>query len=230
MNGGINDAVIIGVVLCLLFSAVSYYLYSRATQLEKKVGYMENILLDFKTTFEQTVMDLTNEAPAPIQASPAGITGLTESETQTTQEDEFVPATEDVRQVQLEPTRTRPVTTASPVQIVRDEKTVATVTANYEANTYKELLQIAKQKGVTGGSHMTKGELIAAIRRKDSGQPVKEAPATWTAFMESQGQPIQGTPISMSDDEKADEEGVLAEPLDGADSAAPLDDDESFVE
>lgn len=53
---GINDAVVIGTVLGLIFSAVAYYLYSRLTQCERKVGLMENILLDLKVQTEQSLM------------------------------------------------------------------------------------------------------------------------------------------------------------------------------
>jgi hypothetical protein len=42
----VSDGVVIGIVLGLIFAAVSYYLYSRIGQLERKVGLMENILLD----------------------------------------------------------------------------------------------------------------------------------------------------------------------------------------
>lgn len=217
MNGGLNDAVVIGVILCLLFAAVSYYLYSRVVQLEKKVGYMENILLDFKTTFEQTLTDFTTESPTLSGSADATRTApLTESGAAVTEdEEEFVPASaqEEVRHVQVETARSRTPVASTPVQIVREEK-APVVSANYEANTYKELLQIAKQKGVTGGTHMTKSELIAAIRRKDAGQPVKEAPATWTAFMDSQGQ-AQGTPLSQIQTSDDSEEGVQAEPLSG---------------
>jgi len=59
----ISDAVVIGIVLGLVFAAVSYYLYSRMTQLERKVGLMENILLDLKITTEQTL--LATEEPPP---------------------------------------------------------------------------------------------------------------------------------------------------------------------
>ena len=55
----ISDAVVIGIVLGLVFGAVCYYLFSRMTQLERKVGLMENILLDLKVTTEQTLLSVT---------------------------------------------------------------------------------------------------------------------------------------------------------------------------
>ena len=67
----VSDGVLIGVVLGLIFAAVSYYLYSRIGQLERKVGLMENILLDLKVTTEQVLMTAT-EMPA----------GLTSNETE----------------------------------------------------------------------------------------------------------------------------------------------------
>jgi hypothetical protein len=59
MNG-ISDAVVIGVVLGLIFAAVSYYIYSRTTQIERKVGLIENILLDLKVTTEQALLNATD--------------------------------------------------------------------------------------------------------------------------------------------------------------------------
>jgi hypothetical protein len=55
----ISDGVVIGVVLGLVFAAVSYYLYNRMTQLERTVSFMENILLDLKTTTEHTLLSAT---------------------------------------------------------------------------------------------------------------------------------------------------------------------------
>jgi len=46
----VSHADVIGIVFFLILGAVSYYFYSRVSQLERKVGLMENILFDLKVT------------------------------------------------------------------------------------------------------------------------------------------------------------------------------------
>jgi len=143
----ISDGVVIGVVLGLIFAAVSYYLYSRIGQLERKVGLMENILLDLKVTTEQTLMAAT-EPPHPMaemNTTEYQFTGPFESST-------------EVEQVSEAP---KPA-----------EKT--SVSVNYEAMTYKELKALAKTKAITGVQHFSKAQLIDAIRRHDSGDSIEE--------------------------------------------------------
>jgi len=145
-----SDGVVIGIVLGLIFAAVSYYLYSRTGQLERKVGLMENILLDLKVTTEQALMSATE----PEQ-----------------QENTFVSSAEEVREVNIE----KPAP-ASPKQRVQVER--SSVSANYEAMTYKELVQVAKQKNISGTRNLSKSQVIDMIRRHDSGEPDTETDLT----------------------------------------------------
>ena len=43
---GLSDSLTIGVLLILVFGAVSFYLYSRMSQTERRVGLLENLLMD----------------------------------------------------------------------------------------------------------------------------------------------------------------------------------------
>lgn len=52
----LNDAVVIGTVLGLVFGAAVYYMYTRIVQVEKKMSLMENILLDLKVMTEQSIL------------------------------------------------------------------------------------------------------------------------------------------------------------------------------
>jgi len=221
---GISDAIVIGCVLGLVFAAVSYYLYSRTVQLEKKVGLMENILLDLKVTTEQALM-------MEVQDTHAGHVEQHEQDEQHEQHDqeeqngETELSSEDVREISVDSPRSRTPSASPTLSITREEK--QTVTVNYEANTYKELLQVAKQKGVTGGSHMTKSELIAAIRRRDSGQPLKEIPAAWATLLE-----VAGNQVAVKKEEEAVQEVGAADDS-GNEHGAALDEDEvdsSFVQ
>ena len=148
-----SDGVVIGIVLGLVFAAVSYYLYSRIGQLERKVGLMENILLDLKVTTEQALISATE--PEQVQQRNVFVpTPMTEEESQ---------PTEDERTVNVEkPSRT-------PVSKQRVQVERSSVGANYEAMTYKELVQVAKQKNISGTRNLSKSQVIDMIRRHDSG-------------------------------------------------------------
>ena len=59
-----NDALIVGVVLVLVFGAVVFYLYNRLSMAEKKMGLVEGVLTDLKI-----MMDAAPFASGP---GPAG--------------------------------------------------------------------------------------------------------------------------------------------------------------
>lgn len=48
----LNDSLVVGVLLTVVFGAVCFYLYSRLTQNEKRVNLLENLLLDLKMSTE----------------------------------------------------------------------------------------------------------------------------------------------------------------------------------
>jgi hypothetical protein len=145
-----SDGVVIGIVLGLIFAAVSYYLYSRTGQLERKVGLMENILLDLKVTTEQALMSATEPELTHVQ-------------------NVHVPnEVEEMREVHVE----KPVRSASAKQRVQVER--SSVSANYESMTYKELVQVAKQKNISGTRNLSKSQVIDMIRRHDSGDVQEE--------------------------------------------------------
>ena len=221
---GISDAIVIGCVLGLVFAAVSYYLYSRTVQLEKKVGLMENILLDLKVTTEQALM-------MEVQDTHVGHVEREEHDEHNEQDEQNEETTElsaeDVREISVDSPRSRTPSASPSISVTREGEQQQTVNVNYEANTYKELLQVAKQKGVTGGSHMTKSELIAAIRRRDSGQPIKDIPAAWASLLE-----VTSNQLKVKKDEGELQEVEAADDSSN-DQGAVLDDDEvdsSFVE
>lgn len=48
----LNDSLLVGILVTLVFGAVCFYLYSRITQNEKRVSLLENLLLDLKLSTE----------------------------------------------------------------------------------------------------------------------------------------------------------------------------------
>ena len=272
---GISDAVVIGIVLGLVFAAVSYYLYSRVLQLEKKVGLMENILLDLKVTTEQTLLAEIGGMPVrsmgSLQGGLQGVQiGLSNSEVDELDELDSSRSVEhngsESRQLPSEQEEgvsnesshlssnqessessqgsqssqssqgsqlpSEQVSQGSQgSQGSQEGKQQNVPSINYEANTYKELLGIARQKGVTGGSHMTKSELIAALRRRDSGEPIKEIPAAWASLLSSTS--LKGNNNADIQPADPDMNGTPLEEEEDSANNQDLDDDEvdnSFVQ
>lgn len=162
------------VVLFLILGAVSYYFYARMSQLERKVGLMENILFDLKMTTEQAITYMT-DAPTEKDSS----LGLS-SESKPlhayapTEDEEVLPTQNlesEVREFQVEqPSRTRGSPQTVTVEHERQEsKSKPTVSSNYEAMTYKELVSIARSRNVSGLRTMSKAQVIDALRARDGG-------------------------------------------------------------
>lgn len=179
----VSDAVVIGVVLGLVFAAVSYYLFTRISQLERKVSFMETILLELKVTTEQTLLSAT-EAPEVV-SSPRGreLSTYTEVVEQdqgevkqihpfTTVEETATPFQSmdgETRELLVESTP-RARSPQQPVQVERDSSRQS-VTENFEAMTYKELQAYARERNISGIRNLSKKEVIDIIRRRLSGGP-----------------------------------------------------------
>lgn len=183
----ISDGIVIGIVLGLVFTAVCYYLYNRQAQLERKVGLMENILLDLKVTTEQTLLSATeprepaprsDEAPSPyrevVSAPPA--------------------STEETREIAVDQV---PRARTPPASVIVEREGSVTApplsqdgTINYDDMKYKELQQLAKQRGISGMRNVSKAEVIEALRKHDSSG---SSPVPLTNWKQGEGE--MGTSI-----------------------------------
>jgi len=208
----ISDGVVIGVVLALVFTAVSYYLYNRQAQLERKVGLMENILLDLKVTTEQTLLSAT-EPYEPLPSSEEmnsyrdaiatnASDALQESENEAPRSSSPVGETRELSIEQVPRTRTP----TGSVHVEREQPTVGT---NYESMTYKELQQLAKQRGISGLRNVSKSQVIESLRNYDNGGSSSITPLTnWNQM----GSDSQSTGIEALDSAHHDAPGLA--PLD----------------
>ena len=190
----VSHADVIGIVFFLILGAVSYYFYSRVSQLERKVGLMENILFDLKVTTEQAMVLLTEppehqerqEPPKPTYSS--------------TSYDEVLPASDtDTREVSVDSgSRTR-ASTQQPVQVEREQPSEDS--AKYEDMTYKQLTSLAREKGVSGLRNLSKAQVISAIRQHEASGAKTVDMSTWmqdkTPLQDSEGS--QSTPLEAID-------------------------------
>lgn len=170
-----TDATVVGITLLMLLGAVGYYLYHRIDMLERKIGLMENILLDLKVATEQTLL-ASSEPPerdsGPRQGLYAELSESSEHQhqfkppTPRGEEETFPVSNEGAREVFLDATPRGSRTPPQSVQVSREP----TVSVNYESMTYKELTALAKQRGLSGLRNASKAQVIDALRRHDNGE------------------------------------------------------------
>lgn len=171
----ISDGVVIGIVLGLIFAAVSYYLFTRQTQLEKKVGLMENILLDLRVTTEQALVSATEShevEPSNDAVTYKEYAHVEETSDFSSKEVEQPSSPKETQQTTLE--------SLSRDQTSLSEKEQTVVSNNYESMTYKELTQIARQKGISGLRNMSKAQVIEALRVLEGGTVSQQTTSTVT--------------------------------------------------
>ncbi len=210
----ISDGVVIGVVLGLIFTAVCYYLYNRQAQLERKVGLMENILLDLKVTTEQTLLSATE----PREPEPSSEGGMTYRESAPSR-----PAPEETREIAVEqPSRVR--TPPASVQVEREEEQQSSVqgstSASYDDMTYKQLQQLAKQRGISGLRNVSKAQVIEALTKYDTSGGAG-APVPLTSWKEDEGE--MGTSIEALT--SAQDQGTGLAPLESLPEASLVSSD-----
>lgn len=171
MNG-VNDSLLIAILLLLIFGAVSFYLYSRTSQTEKRLGLLENLLLQIKISTEASL-----EGPDSVEPISEGVP-LTEDDVESVDAEEY---SEMLKEIPIH-TRTIPEVEQEEEDFSRmpreeEEKPKSTpvsmVDVNYEAMSLNELKTLAKQKGFTGVQSKKKKELIDMLKEVKSGNQDK---------------------------------------------------------
>jgi len=149
----LNDSIIIGSVLVLVFGALFYYLYSRLLYSEKRVNVMENILLDLKTAsetfFTSSSSSEENYPTETVYHSTTTIGEIDSNETVGSLAEELVP---DV----------------APETNTTTEVSSNKVSLNYESMNLKELQAEARTRNISGVSAMRRKEIIENLRRTDN--------------------------------------------------------------
>lgn len=185
----LNDALVIGIVLTLVFGAVVFYLYNRLSMAERKMGLVEGMLTDMRIMFDSAPMasgpsyesDLLEEFRAPGipqvasgQRTPPASPVNEDTEYQQTVEQalEGALATE-VAGVPAGTYRTLEIDE----KVISPEQPSLKLSPDLESMTVKELTSLAKQRSVT---------IPAGSRRKDIIELLKK----------SDGSVIQGTPLA----------------------------------
>lgn len=183
----LSDTLTIGVLLVLLFGAISLYLYTRIQQAEQKIHLLESILLDLKMSTEiksYTELPADHEELAATMASSAVFhtpesdshyvaleDAPAESITEYTSLDDAVQDSDNAS--------SRAASDAAPSEentvITLDEAEQASASSStpYESMTLKDLQSLARTRGITGAGSMKKGSIIEALKTSDRSTVIK---------------------------------------------------------
>jgi hypothetical protein len=181
----LSESITIGLLLALVFGALFFYIYSRVTYVEKRVGLMENILLDIKMNQEQMPANFPQHIPpninfhdisrVPIVANPPSF-----------HQEVLVEESFD------KPLNIDPVSEEMYTSILNDahdevskeeNNTVAPkLTVNYESMTKEELIEVAKSRGLRVTNKPGREKLLQLIRKSENNvegassfEPLQEA-------------------------------------------------------
>jgi len=190
----ISESLTIGLLLTLVFGALFFYIYSRVTYVEKRIGLMENILLDIKVGQEQMpshvlpqvppnvrfqeVAHMPQPMPQPMPHMPPPMPHIpppmhhTPAHVEEVKVDEIQDSSQEVYASVLEDAH-RSTGEFMPEDITIEpapsdsSDSLARVTVNYESLTKDELVEIAKQKGLRTGNRPGREKLIQLIRKSE---------------------------------------------------------------
>lgn len=181
----LSDTLTIGVLLVLLFGAISLYLYTRIQQSEQKIHLLESILLDLKMSTE---IKSYTELPADEEYStPEGSTDQerTQERTQERSEEQEQPyvSLDDAAESITEYTSLDDVEDKEHVAITLEDSenhdaehissTPVAAAVLYDNMTLKDLQSLARTRGITGAGSMKKGAIIEALKTSDRTTVIK---------------------------------------------------------
>jgi hypothetical protein len=181
-----SDAVVIGIILTLVFSAAIYYIHTLLQQLEGKVNVLNTIIFELKKTNEQYMNMYEGGAGGEhyeMETAPLDTFSMME-----TKEVELkgvmpiastsVPAEESLSNeggfvvgfdtLEADMTEEVKALVSSSADAGSDAHSTL-LSVNYESMTYKELKAEAKRKHIKGHSNLSKQELIDALKQLDAG-------------------------------------------------------------
>jgi len=178
----LGDSLTVGIVLALIFGAVCFYLYSRMSQNEKRVGLLENLLLSLKMSTEASLFGPDMVEPT---SSPAP---LTSTDVEEVTEENYAEMLKGLGSAAAAAPSPAPVAASAADAVeesVSDEKAAEELLrsldtrkmdANYESMSLKELQALAKQRGLAGSGQMRKRELIDTLKRQGEDAPSAPQP------------------------------------------------------
>ena len=180
----LSESLIIGLVVLLLCSAMSFYMYVRIMFLEKKVTVMESILVDMRVALDSIMMDHGQQhAPIPISATPGAQISepapLDASETEVVPEESFYSSVLEQAHEKEEGEEQEEGVTAEKALKSFDEAVAevgmediaeapaarASAEPNLDSMTRQELAALAEKRGLRVKRSLNRGEVLSLLRR-----------------------------------------------------------------
>jgi len=191
MNG-LGDSLTIGILLTLIFGAVSFYIYSRLSQNEKRVSLLENLLLNLKMSTEASMMgpDMVEPTSSPIPLDKNDVDEVSEMEYTNMLKEmpasaSSAPLVNEAESINAVVTASSEVDNAGDEQaLLRSIESIESPTnevkgrkmdANYESMSLKELQALVRQRGINGVPSR-KRDLIDALKKQGGSAPLSATP------------------------------------------------------
>jgi hypothetical protein len=210
-----NDALMIGVVLTLVFGSIIFYLYNRLSMTEKKMGLFEGVLTDLKVMMDAAPY-VTGPPPshmAQFEPTPEYLNAISEPvplkrdemeevedssdshndlDYQQTLEQALETATElDARTLHIDDASGSGGQTTSVMGMMGQPVNVTKLSPDLDSMTVKELHALAKEKGVTVPAGTRRKELIDLIKR--------DTQNTKNSMLDGPMPSSEGSPFDMSE-------------------------------
>jgi len=202
-----NDALMTGIVLTLVFGSVIFYLYNRLVMTEKKMSLFGNVLTDLKIMMDSVPFS-AGPPPANMQdfePSPEYLNAISGPvPLQNDEIDEVASEQEDYQQ-----TLEQALESASAIESVESKVlhiaengadtgllspaiSVTKLSPDLEAMTVKELNGLAKQKGLTVPAGTRRKELIEMLK-KSAAAPESSSSMLDGPMSLNDGAPLDGS-------------------------------------
>ena len=196
----LNDAIMVGVVLTLIFGAVVFYLYNRLSMTERKLGLFEGILTDLKVMMDAapfasgppSMYEFGSSAEEPITPEylkaisapvPLEKDEMEDVEYQQTLEEAFEP----YRTLQVDESGLGPGSTSAPVI------SVTKLSPDLDSMTVKELTFLAKERSVSIPAGSRRKDIIEMLK-KNLVQPSLQGAEIGSTDV-SLNETVQATPV-----------------------------------
>jgi hypothetical protein len=143
------EVVIVGVLFLIVVAASTFYLYSRLLYSERKLGLMENLLLDIKMSMEME-REIHHEHESKPELVEPTFTQVAKDDT------EYYASTIENAVIDAEEINSVPAPTGPSETLV-----------NYDSMTRDELVALAEKKGLRVTKRATKQQLLTLVRDAD---------------------------------------------------------------
>jgi hypothetical protein len=161
---GLSDSITIGILLLLIFGAVSFYLYSRMSQTEKRLGLLENLLLTLKLSTEASLMgpDSVEPISSPAPLNPEDVDDVHEEDYAAMLKASSPSSHSASPSTPTMPSKSEEADAEELLRSMNIEKKTS-VDVNYESMSAKELKALVKERNLAGAPEK-KREIIAFLK------------------------------------------------------------------